>query len=565
MGISPTALAIAVCSSTIKPWLKALCYGLGSLAVVLTATPGTAAERLIISYGVLERSIAVDDLAYFAETGQLTPQLRAYNRQLGFDEPRLDQIRDWLITPVDLEAVALAQFLYTEQGKLLLKQLSQVLQTPSRRAGFSALRAALILAAADKDSEGLILLNVLRRYPTGSIRVDLGQGLAIAQSLNRAILQAELAVELVENRSQEEAEANPTANFDQLLQLLQNERQYGVRRINLVVPGLPEPAELYLPRVFPGGPGTPVEGFPLVIISHGLGSTSRSFAYLAGYLATSGMAVAAIEHSGSNDQQLLSLLEGLSDAVVADEEFLRRPREVSLTLDALNRAQATNSALRGQFNFAQVGLVGQSFGGYTGLALSGADFDLENLGQTCPPELISLNPSLLLQCQATRVGNPEGSLQDSRVRALFVINPIGSVLFGEQGYGQVAIPTMMVAGTNDTIAPAFPEQIQPFTWLGDEERYLLLVDRGTHFSTIGDVGDGDQPIAIPPELVGPRPDLVQSYIQVLATAFFKYTLEQDRQFAPFLNASFVENLGIDPHPLSLTTTLTEEDLEEALD
>lgn len=565
MGFSPTAIALAAYSSTIRPRLKAVCCGLGGLFIALAASPGLAADRLVVSYGVLERSIAIDELEKFAETGQLSPQLMAYNHRLQLDAVQLEQIRTWLITPADLDKVAVAQFLYTEQGKFLLKQLTQVVQTPARRGGFSALRSALILAAANENDGGLTLLNVLRQYPTESVRINLDQGFAIAQSLNQAILEADLAVELVQVRSQAEAEAVPIANFNQLLQQMQGERQYGTRRLNLVVPGLPEPAELYLPSILPGGAGTPVEGFPLVVISHGLGSTSRSFAYLAEYLATSGIAVAAIEHSGSNDQQLLALIEGRSDTVVADEEFLRRPREVSLTLDTLTRAQAIDPALRGQFNFNQVGLVGQSFGGYTGLALAGANFDLENLGQTCPPEEISLNPSILLQCQATRLGNPEGELQEPRIQSLFIINPIGSVLLGEEGYGQVEIPTLMVSGTADTVAPAFPEQIQPFTWLGDQDHYLLLIDRGTHFSAIGDVGEDGQPLTIPPELIGPRPDLVQSYLEILATAFFKYTLTQDARFAPVLQASFVESLGVEPHTLSLSTTLTQEDLQDALE
>ena len=564
MGMPPPALSMLSSLAPLNPWLKAACYGLSGLVITLSAHPTSAAERLIISYGVLERSITIDDLEDFAETGQLSSQLESYNRRLQLEEERLAQIQDWLTTPANLDAVAVAQFLYTEQGKLLLKQLTQVIQTPSRRAGFSALRSALILAA-DDDAQGLTLLNVLRQYPTAAIRVDLGEGLDIAQSLSQAILQAELAVNAVKSRSAEEAEAAPPVNPNSLLQLVQSERQYGVRRLTLVVPGLQEPAELYLPRILPGREGTPVGGFPLVVISHGLGSTNRSFAYLAGYLATSGVAVVAIEHPGSNDQQISALLQGRSDAIIADEEFLRRPREVSLTLDALGRAQATNPALRGQINFEQVGLVGQSFGGYTGLALAGAELDFENLGLTCPPKLIALNPSILLQCQATRLGNPEGSLQDPRIQSIFVINPIGSVLFGEQGYSQVAIPVMVVSGTSDTIAPAFPEQIQPFTWLKIPERYLLLVDRGTHFSAIGDVGTENQPLDIPPELVGPRPDLVQSYIQILAMAFFKFTLEQDVRFTALLRASFAEALGEDPHGLSLTTTLDQENLLEALE
>ena len=89
-----------------------------------------------------------------------------------------------------------------------------------------------------------------------------------------------------------------------------------------------------------------------------------------------------------DDQQLLALIEGRSDTVVADEEFLRRPREVSsfATLGIpWTRARPSTRPCEGSFNFNQVGLVGQSFGGYTGLALAGANFDLENFRPDLPP------------------------------------------------------------------------------------------------------------------------------------------------------------------------------------
>ncbi|NJL45045.1 MAG: alpha/beta hydrolase [Leptolyngbyaceae cyanobacterium SM2_3_12] len=462
------------------PLWRSLAFGVTALGLGLVVSPSQAAEDLIISYGILERTIAISDLEEFAATGELSPQMAAYNNQLQISAERLEQIQQLLTAPADISTVAVAQFLYTDQGKILLKQISRVIQTPSRQAGFSALRGALILAAADPDT-GLTLLNVLKAYPTEAIRIDLGEGLAIVQGLNRAILQSERAINLVQVLSQEQAEAAPPAQVSELLQLGQSVRQYGVRRVNLVVPGLTNRVELYLPRVSPGQAATPASGFPLVIISHGLGSSSESFAYLASYLATGGFAVAAIEHSGSNDQQLSALLEGRSDAVIADEEFLRRPQDVSLTIDALGRLEATDPVLRGQFDLTRIGLIGQSFGGYTALALAGATFNLADLAEQCLPTTLSLNPSLLLQCQAVRIGDPEDNLTDPRIRSIFVMNPIGSLLFGESGYGQVQVPSMVVASAADTIAPAFPEQIQPFTWLTTPDRYLLLVGQGTHF------------------------------------------------------------------------------------
>ena len=528
--------------------------------MLLLASPGQAADRLLVSFGLLERSIPITDLERFADTGELTPQLRIYSQQLQLSEEQLQQIRQVLASRANLSPVAVAQFLYTEQGVLLLEQIGRVVQTPVRQANVQALRGAIILAAADPDA-GLSLLNVLDIYPAEAMRIDLGGGLTIAQEVNRAILQSEVAFEQVRALAAQAAEANPV-EFGALLQLVQDERQYGVERISVVVPGVSNLVQLYLPQAQPGRRGVPAQGFPLVVISHGLGGTSDSYTYLAEYLATGGIAVATIEHVGSNDQQLYALLAGRSDAVIQDEEFLRRPREVSLTLNTLSYLNSSDSPLKGQLNLDQIGVVGQSFGGYTALALAGATFDLEGLAANCPPSTISFNPSLLLQCQGARLGDPGTGLGDPRVKSIFIMNPIGSVLFGETGYGRIEVPVMIVGGTADTIAPAFPEQIMPFGWLTTPERqnlqYLLLIDQGTHFSTIGDVALGDQPLPIPPQIIGPRPELVWTYMQVLGLAYFKVTLAGDQRFQPALQAAFAAGLGNEVYPLSLITTLTPE-------
>ena len=111
-------------------------YGVLSLATVglsLLATPSPAAERLIITYGVLERTISIQDIETFAATGQLTPQLRAYNRHLQFSQAQLDQVQRVLTTPVErITPVGIAQFLYTQQGERLLRELTRVVRTPAR-------------------------------------------------------------------------------------------------------------------------------------------------------------------------------------------------------------------------------------------------------------------------------------------------------------------------------------------------------------------------------------------------------------------------------------------------
>ncbi|WP_190517930.1 alpha/beta hydrolase [Nodosilinea sp. FACHB-13] len=549
---------------TARPWRRLwLSWTLGLLGALATALPSAAAENLIVTFGILQRSIPIADLERFATTGELTPQLQAYRRQLQISDEQLGQIREVLSTPAGLSPVAVAQFLYTEQGVLLLEQIGRVVQTPVRQANVQALRGALILAAADPEG-GFTLVNVLKTYPTEAMRIDLIEGLAIAQEINQTILQSEAAFNQVQAIASAEAAANPV-DANALLQLVQSERQYSVDRIQVVVPGLPSPVQLYLPKVLPGRQGVPATGFPLVVISHGLGGTLNSYSYLAEYLATGGIAVATLEHPGSNDQQLYALLAGRSDAVVQDEEFLRRPRDVSLTLNTLDRLNQSPSPIRRRLDLERVGVIGQSFGGYTALALSGANFDEAGLATACPPSTLSFNPSLLLQCQAARLGNPGNGLSDPRVKSVFVMNPIGSALFGPTGYGQIQVPVMVVAGTADTVAPAFPEQIEPFTWLTARDRYLLLINRGTHFSTIGDIAQSDQPLTIPPELVGLNPEQVWSYMQVLGLAYFKLTLEGDQRFQPALTPAFAATLGGEPYLLSLLATLTPESLRNLPD
>lgn len=559
-------MAIAIPIPLPYPRVRRRCWlGLFGLALatnLLTPGPGRTAEQIIITYGGLQRSIAMADLEQLARTGKLSRQLQAYNRHLGFSPERLAQIRQGLSTPTrTLNVVAIAQFLYTEQGELLLQEVTRVVQTPSRQGSFHALRAALILAAAQANpSQGFTLLDVLRAYPLEAIRVDLVGALAVAEEINQAILQSERAVNLV--RAIADQEASGAANVMDLagLQaLLQAQQAYGVKRLNLEVEGLARPVTLFLPQGRP-----PRTGFPLVLISHGLGSSRQSYAYLAEYLAAGGLAVAAVEHTGSNDEQLFALLAGQTTAVVPDGEFWQRPQDISLAINGLGRARLSNPDLRGRLDLNQVGVIGQSFGGYTALALAGASVDSQGLEQSCPPSRLAFNPSLLLQCQAVRLPNPGRRLADPRVKAIFIMNPIGSVLFGSDGYGQIEVPTLIVAGAMDTVAPAFAEQIKPFTWLADGDRYLLLLPRGTHFSVIGDTGGSNQPLAIPEALIGPHPELAQAYMQVFTQAFFQVSLLGDERFRPVLQANYAQALAAPEMPLSLITGASADPLTEWL-
>ena len=540
-------------------WLP-LGLGLSLLRMCLTATPALSAERIIISYGSFERAIQIDDLEAFAKDGSLSKDIDGYANL--FDTEQLEDLRQALVQRIDLDVVAVSQFLYTPQGKFLLKQLSNVIRTEARHSGFLPIRAALVLAAADLD-EGLTLLNVIRLYPTPAIRFDLEGGLQIVEGLERAVRETHASIALIEQQAKLEAENEPLPGAAELPRILIN-GPYATSRITLRLSRFYPPIDLYLPEPF-GRARQALFPAPVVVLSHGLGSDRTTYLYLASYLATYGFVVASMEHPGSSTEQLLALLEARTDVVVPDEEFINRPLDVKFVLDELDNQSRTNPRLREKLDLQRVGVLGQSYGGYTTLALAGATLNLASLGANCPPQLTAFNLSLLLQCQASNLPSQIQDLADSRVKAAISVNPIGSVIFGQDGLSQINIPLMIISSSSDTIAPALAEQIRPFTWLTTPNRYLLLIGNGTHFSTVGQSSAGDQILPIPIAAIGPRPELAQRYLQVMSLAFFETYLIGNEQYRPLLSAAYAQQqLGQNPLPLSLIRYLDPNQLASAI-
>ena len=524
------------------------------------AAPALSAERIVISYRSFERTIQIEDLAAFAKDGSLSEGIDGYASL--FEPEQLEDLRQALVQRIDLEAAVVSQFLYTPQGKFLLKQLSNVIRTEGRRSGFLPIRAALVLAAADLD-EGLTLLNVMRLYPTPAIRFDLEGGLQIVEGLERAVRETNAGVTLVERQAKREAENQPLPGYAELPRIRLN-GPYATSRITLRLDRFYPPIDLYLPEPF-GRARQVIFPAPVIVLSHGLGSDRTTYLYLASYLATYGFVVVSMEHPGSSAEQLLALLEARADVVVPDDEFINRPLDVKFVLDELENLSRTNPRLREKLDLQRVGVLGQSYGGYTTLALAGAPLNLASLGENCPPQLTSFNLSLLLQCQASNLPSQIQNLADPRVKAAISVNPIGSVIFGQDGLSQITMPLMIISSGSDTIAPALSEQIRPFTWLTNPHRYLLLIGNGTHFSTVGQSSGGDDILPIPVAAIGPRPELAQRYLQVMSLAFFETYLIGNQQYRPLLSAAYVQQqLSQSPLPLSLIRQLDPNQLANAI-
>ncbi len=535
---------------------------LGLLPIFLSATPIWAAERIVLSYGALRRSVAVADLEVYAKEGRIQGDLVDY---AGFFKPaQQEQFRRVLATRIDLSRVAIAQFLYSPQGETLLHRLGQVIQLPSGQSGFYAIRASLILAAGDRN--GLTLLNVLRKFPTQGIRIDLEQSFGIVEELTQLVNQAGLVTAALQRHTLKEAAAEPLTDFSRLPDLRSRGRfRWQVQPLMLNDSSRDRnfAANVYLPTVA-ADLNQGVISLPMVVISHGLGSDRGTFAYLAEHLASHGFVVAVPEHPGSNSAQLGALLTGRAAEVTPPREFIDRPLDITFLLNQLEHWFQTNPLPGVQVNLKQVGVIGQSFGGYTALALAGATLNFPQLQQDCLPDSNPWNISLLLQCSVLSLPPQPYTLRDPRVQAVMAINPIDRSVFGPQGLSQIQIPVMLVGSSADSVAPAVPEQVQPFTWLTTPERYLVIADRGTHFSFLGESAPGSSSLALPNVVIGPDPLIAQRYANALSLAFFQVYTHRQGAFRPYLQASYAHSLSEAAMPLLFVRNFSPQDLGAAI-
>ncbi|MEH1972880.1 MAG: alpha/beta hydrolase [Nostoc sp.] len=538
-----------------KKFLRYL--GLGLLSTFLTATPGLGAERISFYYPPFgEFSLSVDSLETFAKEGKIDQDFSFYASRATPEQ--LAQLRDLLQQRFNVTPTLLSQVTYSPIGEQLVQQLGKLLLTESRKNGFYAIRASLILAAADQ--QGLTVVNLLRKFPSNTIRVNFTEGLRIVDDLSQLIKKKDEVFASLQKEAIAQA-ATSTVDFSQQQDLRSPGKftwQKKTFELNDISRDRRLPVDVYLPTIQNSQLTTQNSlspPFPLIVISHGIASDRSTFVYLAEHLASYGFAVAVLEHPGSNAQRFQQYFAGLAGPPDA-AEFINRPLDIKYLLNELQRLEKSDPTLQGKLNFQQVGAIGQSFGGYTVLTLAGAKINFEQLRQDCNPNNSSFNLSLFLQCQATDLPPNNYEFKDDRIKAIIAINPIDSSILGEGGVSQIKIPVMLVAGSQDIFAPPVSEQIRPFTWLSDSNKYLALIENATHFSAIAEPTSQNDVLPVPPALLGPDRAAVYSYLNALSVAFLETHLLNRPEYRSYLQPSYATFISKEPLNLSLLQSLS---------
>ena len=539
-----------------KKFLRYL--GLGLLSTFLTATPGLGAERISFYYPPFgEFSLSVDSLETFAKEGKIDEDFSFYASRA--TPLQLAQLRDLLQQRFNVTPTLVSQLTYAPVGEEIVQQLGELLLTESRKNGFYAIRASLILAAADKD--GLTVVNLLRKFPSNTIRVNFTQVLRSVDDLSQLIKKKDEVFASLQKEAIAEA-ATSKIDFSKQPDLRSPGKFQWQKKsfeLNDTSRDRRLPVDVYLPEA--GSESQEKAPFPLVVISHGLASDRFSFVYLAEHLASYGFAVAVLEHPGSNAKRFQQYFAGLAGPP-QPAEFINRPLDIKYLLDELQRLEKSDPTLQGKLNFQQVGAIGQSFGGYTVLTLAGAKINFNQLRQDCNPNYSSFNLSLLLQCEASKLPAKNYELNDDRIKAIIAINPIDSLVLGQSGMGEIKMPVMLVAGSQDIFAPPVFEQIRPFTWLSDPNKYLALIENATHFSAIAEPTSGNGALPVPPALLGPDSAPVYSYLNALSVAFLETHLLNRPEYRSYLQPSYAIFISKESLNLSILQSLSVDEFNQ---
>ena len=537
------------------------------------ARPIPAAERVTLSYGFVDATVSVKALRDYAERGEVDEDLAPYLKFLSEDER--SQLRTTLQTRENIDPVEVSQFLYSSIGYNILRSLGDIVRTPSRLNGAKGLRGALVLAAA--EPQGLSVLGVLEKFPTDTVRINSKRAFQAVNEFNDLFTSTRTALAAIK---QQAASDNTSKTGEPLPELAQS-GPYGVAKQSLTVidsaRGRTLPVDLYLPQPGSGAASqsATLPPAPLVVASPGLAGDRKGFAVIANHLASHGFAVAALDHPGSDSANFEALLAGRTNEIADPRGFAERPRDISYLLDELTRLNAPNGPLANRLDMKKIGVIGHSYGGTTALSVAGAQLNLDALKASCASSQLILNaadPSLLLQCTALEA--PEQfseNLRDERIQSVMAMNPLTSGVFGQAGFSKLAVPSLIVSGSADPIAPALLEQIRPFIGLSEAQpatgkvdgskHYLALIQGGSHLYEKPELNNAD--VSFADSLVSPDVDLTNSYLKALSLGFMLSTIGGNSNYREAFTSSDIVQLGRQPLPLYVISALTEKMLMPA--
>jgi predicted dienelactone hydrolase len=503
-----------------------------------------AAQTVVIRRGSSTTSINLADLKTLVETGKASPSLQAYARRLRPQER--ETIISALKANFNINPVAVRNYLDTPSGDSLVSALASV-TSRSDKVGELLVKSALVQGA--REAKGLSLISFVQAYPSSRIDINLDRAFQVSRNFNQAFWQSQafmaaIAPQLTPRRPQLNLPFDPTQPGSaqvQVLKLNLNDRQRH-REI---------PVDVYWSTA--ASPNKPI-----IVFSHGLGSVRTDLRYLAEHLASHGYVVAALEHPGSNETHVKQAL-ALKAPLLEAEEFLNRPKDISFVLDELQLLNQKPGSLQGKLASDRAMVVGYSLGGSTALSLAGAELQLTQLKQRCPGDVLAFSLGENSQCVAKSLPEDHYQLRDPRIKAAIALSPTTSLLFGETGLTQLAVPTLITAASADKTTPILTEQVIAFDKM-PSPKWLAGFVGGTHLSvkdpstTLDQAGQPDT-LYSGGEVVGEQAVDVRNYVKAIALSMAAQLTDEGSQYAIFLTPEYAQYASTERFPIRLVTKI----------
>ncbi|OHB69412.1 MAG: hypothetical protein A2V70_20055 [Planctomycetes bacterium RBG_13_63_9] len=270
------------------------------------------------------------------------------------------------------------------------------------------------------------------------------------------------------------------------------------------------PAKIYYPETAEGP-------FPIILFSHGLGSTCERYAYLGRHWASHGFVSVHVQHKGTDDSVWRGTFRprrALLRAAQDTKRALDRPPDLTFAINQLEKMNQQQTPLHGRLDLDHVGIAGHSFGGFATLAVAGQVF--------------------------VDADGKQFTLADDRAKAMIVMSPSAPLKAAQPKgtFDRIKIPGLHMTGTNDSSPLGLTTRADrraAFDQIQGAQQYLITftgADHGIFTDEERFMGDGE------------KDDLFRELIAITSTVFWQAHLKNDPQAKAWLNGkSFQSQLG----------------------
>ena len=149
--------------------------------ICFNAPKAQSAEKIKIVYSIFSRTVTVDSLKNFADTGNSSKSLRKILNATGSSD---NEIQSVLNKNFEIPITIASKLLYSEIGNVFLNRLSSILHTArtnDERTGMLALRSSVIKGLHTGNGK-INLVNFFESYPTKTVILNVN---ALSKVMNK--------------------------------------------------------------------------------------------------------------------------------------------------------------------------------------------------------------------------------------------------------------------------------------------------------------------------------------------------------------------------------------------